>query len=231
MNPCRWSVKELNPWLADLLGTALLVLIGPGAVMVSASTNLFGNAGVAIAFGIAVSLAIMLAGPSSGAHINPAVTIALWSTRRFSAQHVIPYLLAQCIGALLAAMLLLALLGTVGNGGATLPSVNINAAFAIEAGYSGILILVVLMVSDAEWISRRLVPFIIGATVAAGAFATGPLTGGSFNPARTFGPAVASGIWNHHWLYWVAPVAGMLAGAGFHTLFRAWQPIAERKTP
>jgi aquaporin Z len=213
----------------ELLGTFLLVLLGPGAVMVSARTHAFGHAGVALAFGLAVTLIVASCGRLSGAHINPAVTIGLWSTRRFAASEVVPYVAAQCAGAVLASLLSGWLLGPVGDWGSTVPTLAVPQAFAIELGFSGVLGFVILAVTADERTSPAIVPFVIGATIFVGALVTGPLTGGSFNPARSLGPAVASGVWTAHWLYWIAPTAGVAAGMWIYkrlTMARVVIPVA-----
>jgi aquaporin Z len=104
--------------------------------------------------------------------------------------------------------------------GATVPSVSVARAFVIEAGYTGLLGFVILGVTTHARVPVAVVPFALGATVFAGALVTGPLTGGSFNPARTLGPAVAGGAWTAHWLYWVAPTLGMAAGMRAYALVR-----------
>jgi MIP family channel proteins len=204
---------DVRRYVAEAIGTGVLVLIGPGASMVAAATGAFGHAGVSLAFGIVVFVLIVALGGVSGAHINPAVTLAFWSARRFPARDVAPYIAVQCIGAVVAAFGLRWLLGDVVSAGATVPAVTLGRAFAVEFGYSAILALVIFAVATDERVPPGLPAMAIGATVMVGALVTGPLTGGSFNPARSLGPAAASGVWTAHWLYWLAPVAGMLTGA------------------
>jgi aquaporin Z len=211
----------LKRYVAELAGTFVLVMIGPGAAMVSASTHAFGQLGISLAFGLAVAGVVASTGGLSGAHINPAVTLGLWSVRRFPSRDVIPYVVAQCVGAVAASALLVRLLGGVGNFGATVPSVTIARAFAIEAGYTAILGVVILAVSTDVRVAPTIPPWAIGATIFVGAFVTGPLTGGSFNPARTLGPAVVGHVWSAHWLYWAAPICGMIAAMHAYEAVRA----------
>lgn len=199
-------------YVADALGTFILVAVGPGAAMVSARTHAFGSAGVALAFGLVVTIVVAATGHVSGAHINPAVTVGFWSLRRFPGRDVLPYVLAQCIGAIAAAYALIWILGPVGHLGATIPALPLAQSFAVEAGFTAILGFVIMSVATDARTPAAVAPFAIGMTVFAGALVTGPLTGGSFNPARTLGPAVAGGLWTAHWLYWVAPMLGMVAG-------------------
>ena len=188
--------------------------------MVAAKTGAFGHASVALAFGLAVALVVASSGHLGGAHINPAVTLGFWSLGRFSARDVLPYIAAQCLGAIAASALLGWLLGPVGSFGATLPALSLARSFVIEAGYTGVLGFVIMGVATDERTVKAVAPFAIGATVFAGALVTGPLTGGSFNPARSFGPAVLSGIWTAHWLYWIAPTLGMVGGMWLYELLR-----------
>ena len=205
---------------AEALGTFALVAIGSGAAMVAAKTNAFAQSGVTLAFGLAVALIVAASGHLGGAHINPAVTLGLWSVRRFPARHVVPYILAQCTGAIAASALLAWLLGPVGNFGATVPSVSVARAFVIEMGYTGLLGFVIMAVATDDRAPAAIAPFVLGATVFVGALVTGPLTGGSFNPARTLGPAVVGSIWTAHWLYWLAPIIGMIAGMQLYDVVR-----------
>ncbi|QJR37006.1 MIP/aquaporin family protein [Gemmatimonas groenlandica] len=211
---------DLRCYFAEALGTFALVAIGPGAAMVSASRGAFGHSGVALAFGLAVALIVAASGHLGGAHINPAVTLGFWSVRRFPTRDVLPYIIAQCTGAIAASALLGWLLGPVGSYGATTPSVSLARAFVIEMGYTGLLGFVIMAVATDDRAPGSVAPFVLGATVYAGALVTGPLTGGSFNPARTLGPAVFGGIWTAHWLYWAAPVVGMIAGMQLYNVVR-----------
>lgn len=206
--------------VAECAGTFALVAIGPGSVMVAARTHAFGQSGIALAFGLAVAIIVASAGHVSGAHVNPAVTLGFWSVGRFRGSEVIPYIIAQCVGAIVASFLLGWLLGSVGDYGATLPGLPLAQSFVVEMGYSGVLAFVIMGVATDERAAPAVAPFAIGGTVFAGALVTGPLTGGSFNPARSLGPALASGLWTAHWLYWAAPVAGMLLGMRFYDFLR-----------
>ena len=212
--------SAMRRYVAEAIGTFALVAIGPGASMVAARTHAFGHIGVALAFGLVVTLVVASSGHLGGAHINPAVTLGFWSVRRFPARDVFPYVLAQCGGAIAASAVLVWVLGPVGNFGATVPLLPIPQSFVVEFGYTALLGFVIMGVATDERSPTAVAPFAIGITVFAGALVTGPLTGGSFNPARTFGPAVVGGIWTAHWLYWVAPVFGMIAGMWTYDVLR-----------
>jgi len=220
------TTRVARRYVAETLGTFALVAIGPGAAMVAAKTGAFGHANVALAFGLAVTLIVASSGHLGGAHVNPAVTIGLWSVRRFPPREVLPYVVAQCVGAIAASLLLRWLLGPVGGLGGTVPSVSLGRAFVIEAGFTGLLGFVIMSVATDTRVHAAVAPFALGATVFAGALVTGPLTGGSFNPARTLGPAVAGGGWSAHWLYWVAPTLGMILGMHLYEALRGTSPAA-----
>lgn len=210
---------------AEAIGTFFLVLIGPGAAMVDARTGgAVGHVGVALAFGFVVIAMVYALGHLSGAHINPAVTVAFWSARRFPLGEVVPYVLAQCTGAVGASLVLRATLGA-GNGiGATVPAVPIAGAFAVEWLLSFALMFVIMAVATDERVSDGFAPIAIGVTVGFCALMGGPLTGASMNPARSFGPALVGGIWAAHWLYWVAPVTAMAAAVRVYELLRPAVP-------
>ena len=207
-------------YASEALGTFALVAVGPGAAMVAASTHAFGHTGVALAFGLVIAFVVAATGHLGGAHINPAVTLAFWSVRRFPAREVAPYIVAQCAGASAAAFALRWILGPVGGLGATVPALSLGRAFAVEFGYSAILAFVIMGVATDDRAPAGVAPFALGATVFAGALVTGPLTGGSFNPARSFGPALAGGGWTAHWLYWLAPISAMIVAMHLYEALR-----------
>lgn len=206
--------------VAESLGTFFLVLVGPGAVIVNAYTGgTVGHVGVALAFGFVVLAMVYALERISGAHINPAVTIALWSAGRFPRRDVGPYFVAQCFGAVLASLFLQAVLGPVGDFGATVPTLFVGGAFAVEWLLSFGLMFVILSVVTDERGSPGSAGIAIGLTVGFAALMGGPLTGASMNPARSLGPAVVGGIWTSHWIYWAAPTTAMLVAVRVHRFF------------
>ena len=207
--------------VAEAIGTFFLVFIGPGAVMVNAySEGAIGHAGIALAFAFVVLAMIYTIGHISGAHINPAVTIAFWTARRFPGRDVLPYLLAQSAGAILASWALVWMLGPVGNVGTTVPSIRPGAAFAAEWLLSFVLMFVIIAVATDERVADGFAGVAVGLTVGFGAMMGGPLTGASMNPARSLGPAVAGGIWTAHWIYWLAPITAMIVAAHVYEFLR-----------
>jgi aquaporin Z len=219
---------------AEALGTFFLVLIGPGAVMVNAYSNgAVTHVGVALAFAFVVVAMICAVGHLSGAHINPAVTLAFWSVGRFPTSHVVPYVGAQCLGAVLASALSRAALGDVGSVGATLPALPAAGAFGVELLLSFALMLVIMAVATDPRVASGFGALAVGLTVGFCALVGGPLTGASMNPARSFGPALVGGVWGAHWLYWVAPIAGTIGAARVYNHLRSAEPpeVAAERTP
>ncbi len=180
--------------------------------------------GIALAFAFVVLAMVYALGHLSGAHINPAVTLAFWSVRRFPSNEVLPYLLAQCGGAVAASLLTRATVGTSGSLGATVPAVGTAAAFGAEWLMSFALMFVIMAVATDERVADGFAALAVGLTVGFCALVGGPLTGASMNPARSLGPAVASGAWGSHWLYWIAPITAMLAAARAYDLLRHAEP-------
>ena len=206
--------------VAEGIGTFFLVLIGPGAVMVDAYTGgALGPTGIALAFAFVVLAMVYALGHLSGAHINPAVTVAFWSIQRVPGREVAPYLVAQSVGAVLASQVLRFVLGPIGSLGATLPHVGVGRSFLIEWLFSFALMLVIMAVATDSRVADGFAGLAVGLTVGFCAL-LGPLTGASMNPARSFGPAVAGGGWTAHWIYWVAPITGMAAAAWVYNRLR-----------
>lgn len=190
--------------------------------MVNALTGgLTSQAGIALAFAFVVTAMVYALGHLSGAHINPAVTIGFWSVRRFPTREVVPYVAAQSIGAIAAALLLRVLLGRIAKVGATLPVLPVGSAFVVEWLLSFALMFVIMAVATDERVADGFAPIAVGLTVGFCSLVGGPLTGASMNPARSLGPAVAAGAWRAHWLYWLAPVTGMATASRVYEFLRA----------
>jgi MIP family channel proteins len=195
---------------AEAIGTFILVFAGTGAVMVNQiSGGAITHLGISFVFGAVVAALIYGIGHLSGAHFNPAVTLAFWSSGFFAKRSVLPYIVAQSVGAIAASALLLVALGPVAKLGATLPlDGNWLQSLVLETVLTFILMFVIL----GSGLDRRahigFAGLAIGLTVGLEAAFMGPITGASMNPARSLGPALISGIWQHHWVYWVAPILG-----------------------
>lgn len=219
--PARVPPLDLRRAAAEGLGTFFLVLIGPGTVMVDAySAGAIGHAGIALAFAFVVTAMIYALGHLSGAHINPAVTLGFWSVGRFPGREVLPYVAAQCAGAVAAAAALRTVLGPVGRMGATIPAVSVAGALAVEWLLSFALMFVIMAVATDRRVADGFAAIAVGLTVGFCAMMGGPLTGASMNPARSLGPALVGAEWGAHWIYWAAPVTGMVAAARVYEWLR-----------
>jgi len=200
-------------YIAEAVGTFALVLAGAGAIMTSAATGAPDHTGVALTFGLVVMACIYIFGDVSGAHINPAVTLALAVTGQFPWVRVAPYVAAQCAGAIAAAVALREILGPVASVGATLPTAGIWQSFGLELLLTGFLMLAVMAVVSGPEDQRGFSGIIVGGVVAMEAMWAGPLTGASMNPARSLGPALVSGELGSLWIYLTAPVVGAIVAA------------------
>ncbi|MDA8745593.1 aquaporin [Rubripirellula amarantea] len=213
----------INRSLAEFLSTYCLVLIGCGAMVVNGETQALTHVGVATVWGLIVMVMIYAVGPVSGAHMNPAVTIAFTVARRLPLKDAIAYVPSQCAGAIAGAASLAIVFGSQASFlGATLVQLELTpqAGFAIEAMMTAILMFVVMGVSTGAKEETITAGLAVGATIAMEAFVAGPLTNASMNPARSLGPAIVSGMTTDLWLYIAAPIAGALIGCGLHRLIK-----------
>lgn len=213
--------------MSEAFGTAALILIGPGAVMVDSLTNGgIGILGIAVAFAAVVTAVVASTGHISGAHINPAVTIGLWWAGRHPRAEVVPYVVAQVIGAIVGAGMLKAALGDVARIGGTFPSLTVDRALGVEVVLSLLLVLVILGATGKRSAPGN-APLAIGITVGFCALVGGPLTGASMNPARSFGPALLASDWTAHWVYWIGPLVGSGLAVALYSVLEPVVPEAE----
>jgi aquaporin NIP len=210
--------------LAEGFATFALVFAGCGAIVVDSQRGgSLGETGIAAAFGLAIMAMIYATGHLSGAHINPAVTVAFVSTRHFPVRDAVAYVPAQLAGAVAGAMTLrIAWEGTPADLGATVPSVGVGvgAALVYEFAMTALLMFVIMAVATDTRAFGAAAAVAIGGTVALDALLGGGVTGASMNPARSFGPALVATEWTDFWIYVLAPVTGAIAGALLYGLVR-----------
>lgn len=217
-----------NPraWLAEAIATYGLVFFGPLSVIWAVAafgTGLSSEALIVISLGHGGAIALMVYafGHVSGAHINPAVTIPMIITRKIGITDGIMYIVFQLIGAVAAAATLKAILPELGakvnfatqGGPSEFLNHSVSSGFAVEAILTFFLVTVIFMSAVHKKASPGWHGFTIGGMIFLIHLVGVPLTGASVNPARTFGPALISGFWEFHWMYWAAPiVGGIIAG-------------------
>ncbi len=202
-------MQQLNRYLAELVGTYCLVFAGCGAIVIDGMhDHCITHPGIALVFGMIVMAMIYSIGDLSGAHINPAVSIAFWLAGRFAGKHVAAYIGFQIVGAILASLSLLLLFPGQKDYGCTLPAAGWLQTFVMEVILSCVLMFVILRVSSGSKEAGIMAGAAIGITVALEAMFAGPVTGASMNPARSLGPAMVSMTFQHLWIYLVATVLG-----------------------
>ena len=195
--------------MAELVGTFALVFCGTGAIVINQVSNgAITHVGIAATFGLVVMGLIYSLGDISGAHLNPAVTLALSVAGRFPWRGVLPYLTAQILGALLASAVLKGLFPGSVLLGATMPSGSEAQSFVLEVILTFLLMLVILNSTSGPKETGVMAGVAIGAVVGLEAMFAGPICGASMNPARSIGPAVVSQHLEHLWIYLAAPVLG-----------------------
>lgn len=201
----------IRRFLAELLGTFALVFAGTGAIVINGeSGGAITHLGVALTFGLIVLAMIYTLGDVSGAHMNPAVTLAFAAAGLFPLARILLYFGAQTCGALIASLTLHFLFPENPTLGATLPAGSPIQSFVLEFILSAILMFVILNVSHGAKEKGITAGIVVGSVIALEALFAGPICGASMNPARSLGPAIVSGNLQHLWIYLAAPFAGAL---------------------
>lgn len=205
---------KLKRFVAEFIGTFGLVFTGTGAIIVNEITDgSVTSLGVSIVFGLVVMVMVYAIGHVSGAHINPAVSLAFAIIRHFPFRDLMPYWLAQLSGAVVASLTLRFIFGPGTSLGMTLPAGGPWQALVMEFMLTFLLMFIIVSVATDVRAVGAAAAIAIGATIGLGSIFAGPVTGGSFNPARSFGPALVSGHFALHWVYWFGPMMGAVFGA------------------
>lgn len=217
-----------NPraWLAEAIATFCLVFFGPvtitiAAVLFGTALTIEGIIMISAAHGAAIGIMVYAFGHISGAHINPAVTIAMLVTKNIKGKDAAGYIGAQIVGAIVAAFTHMALLPEAGarvnfgTQGGPSEFLNFSAAAGVGAEiiFTFFLVTTIFMAAVHKKAAAGMAGIAIGGMIFLLHLVGVPLTGASMNPARTLGPAIASGYWEFHWIYWVGPIVGALIAA------------------
>lgn len=227
-------MNNMGKLVAEALGTFILCFIGAGAICLATlkGADYEGLLAIAVAHGIALSVAVSVTMNVSGGHVNPAVTAAMLVTRRISAGDAIAYIIAQCAGATIAGILILMIFKgmTTADGTEVAKACNLGTPVYIDAVSMGkailieacltFLLLTAVFGTAVDPRAPKIGGFGIGLIICADILVGGPLTGAAMNPARTFGPGIVAALtgnlpqfWSQHLVYWVGPILGGVAAA------------------
>ncbi|CAO2838099.1 unnamed protein product [Amaranthus hypochondriacus] len=213
---------------AEFIGTFILVFSAAGGPIVNQKFNgietLLGNAACS---GLAATIAILSVGHISGAHINPAVTLAFAALKHFPWAQVPIYIIAQFVGGILASLLLKLGYHPFMSGGGTVPTASFGQAFLLEVVATFFLMFVITAVATDTRAVGDLAGIAIGTTILLDILLIGPSTGGSMNPARTLGPAIAAGRYHGIWIYMLAPPIGAFLGSAFYSLIKLKEDVSD----
>ncbi|XP_018610193.1 aquaporin-8-like [Scleropages formosus] len=207
--------RYVQPCVAELLGCALFIFVGCSSVVENVPTT--GVLQPALAHGLALGIVIAVLGQVSGGHFNPAVSVSVYLSGGLRIALLMPYILCQMVGGMIGAGLAKAIAtpesyANTSGGAFNIVTENSQVVRAIvaEMVMTVFLTMTVCMGAVNGKSCSLLAPLCIGFTVAADILAGAAVSGACMNPARAFGPAVVSGYWDYHWIYWVGPLAGAL---------------------
>jgi aquaporin NIP len=213
----------MRKYLAEIIGTFALVFCGTGAIIINQeSGGAITHVGIAITFGLIVAAMIYAVGDISGAHLNPAVTIAFWVAKEFPAKEILPYIVSQAAGAFIASLTLHYLFPANALLGSTLPSGLPMQSFILEFILTFLLMFVILHVAKGSKEQGMFAGLAIGFVVLLEAMFAGPICGASMNPIRSLAPAVVSGHLENLWIYLTAPMLGAILAV------LAWRVLKEK---
>ena len=218
-------MENFPAYLAEFISTFALIFIGAGSILANGLTGgALGLTGIALAHGLVLFVMIYAIGHISGGHVNPAVTIGMWVTKRIGTVKAVGYIISQLAGAILGGFLLKLVfvgadaslnLGTPALG----PGVSFGTAILVELILTFFLMFVIYGVAIDKRAPAGVYGAAIGLTVAVDILAGGPLTGAAMNPARSLGPALAQGFFANHAVYWIGPILGSILAAVVYNTF------------
>ncbi len=219
--------------MVEIVGTFILVYAIASAATIYSDIGQLGVIGIGLVHALVLTAIVYAIGYRSGAQVNPAVTIGLLVTKKIGGREAVVYIIAQIIGAVIAAAVVYSIFGNEISASITLPAEdNIVRALILETVMTFTLVYVVLATTTSK--NFKTVPLAglaIGFTLGLNVIFGGSITGGSLNPARSFGPALITWDFAYHWIYWVAPIAGGLIAAGVYKLLHTKEEQEEEKLP
>jgi aquaporin Z len=222
-----------NKFLVEIVGTFILVYAIASAATVYSDSGQLGVIGIGLVHALVLTAIVYAIGYRSGAQVNPAVTIGLLVAKKIGAREAVVYIIAQIIGAVIAAAVVFSIFGSEMSASVTLPSDdNVVRALILETVMTFTLVYVVLATTTSK--NFKIVPLAgiaIGFTLGFNVIFGGSITGGSLNPARSFGPALITWDFAYNWIYWIAPIAGGIIAAGVYKLLHTKEEQEEEKLP
>lgn len=222
-----------NKFLVEIVGTFILVYAIASAATVYSGSGQLGVIGIGLVHALALTAIVYSIGYRSGAQVNPAVTIGLLVAKKITGKEAVVYIIAQIIGAVIAAAVVYSIFGSEMSASVTLPSEDdIVRTLILETVMTFTLVYVVLATTTSR--NSNTIPLAglaIGFTLGLNVIFGGSITGGSLNPARSFGPALITWEFNYHWIYWIAPVAGGLIAAGVYRILNTKEEQENKQLP
>jgi aquaporin Z len=205
-------------FLVEIVGTFILVYAIASAATVYSDSGQLGVIGIGLVHALVLTAIVYAIGYRSGAQVNPAVTIGLLVARKIKGKEAVVYIIAQIIGSVIAATVVYTIFGAEMSASITLPSEgNVARALILETVMTFTLVYVVLTTTTSKNFNiAPLAGVAIGFTLGLNVMFGGAITGGSLNPASSFGPALVMWNFSYHWVYWIAPIIGGLIAAGVY---------------
>lgn len=222
-----------NKFLVEIVGTFILVYAIASAATVYSNSGQLGVIGIGLVHALVLTAIVYAIGYRSGAQVNPAVTIGLLVAKKIGGKEAVVYIIAQIIGAVIAAAVVYSIFGSEMSASVTLPSEdNVVRALILETVMTFTLVYVVLATTTSKnFKTLPLAGLAIGFTLGLNVILGGSITGGSLNPARSFGPALITWDFVYQWIYWIAPIAGGIIAAGVYKLLHTKEEQEEEKLP